>query len=412
MRKILLLTAPFAFMQPLNQGIAAGSKRVGPWRVEIHFSDTPTDLSAVVSAGRYDGVIVTYQASGLKEIEARGTPVVSALSSNPGVDNVALDEHAIGVMAAQHLIGCGYRSFAYYGYAETWSMARYGGFRDTLHAAGFPLATTFTGTVMMETSVPRMSPVTPEVFVGGLIPPVAVMACHDAAGREIADAAIERGWSVPGDVAVLGVDNDELLCETGACPLSSVDPNLYRLGFEAALLLDRKMRGGKHALPGPVAPREVVRRQSTSVFAHDDPDIASAMRIIHEKACGGISVMTVCEALGMSRRRFEQRFLRAVGRPPGTEIRQVRIERAKALLTETNLSITEIARRCGYAQVEGFSAAFRSVAGESPARYRRQQEEGVSDTPAPAREFPREEAVAPRERNGPVGGLARARPRR
>lgn len=379
MRKILLMTTPFPFMQALNEGIAAGSKRVGPWQISIDFSSRREDVEALIRSRRHDGVIVTYRTSWLADLASEGVPMVAALALNDGLPTVELDERAIGTMGAQHLIGCGYRSFAYYGYAETWSTERYEGFRTTLEQAGFPVSTTFAGTMGSVAGGDRPGPGTPERFVEGLRPPVAVMACHDAAGRLIVDAAIERGLRVPGDVAVLGVDNDELSCETGACPLSSVDPNLYRLGFEASLLLDRRMRGDAPLrLPPPIKPKEIVRRQSTSVFAHDDPEIASAMRIIHERACGGISVMTVCETLGMSRRRFEQRFLQAVGRSPGTEIRHVRIERAKALLTETNLTIAEIARRCGYAQVEGFSAAFRSVVGESPARFRRQQEGGES----------------------------------
>jgi LacI family transcriptional regulator len=407
MKKILLATAPFPFMQPLNEGVAAASKRVGPWLIEIHFSDSPEEFSEVVSTRKYDGVIVTYLASNLEKIEKSGTPLVSALGVNDGVDNVVLDEFAIGVMAAEHLVGCGYRSFAYYGYAETWSRARYEGFRDTLAKMGLPLVTTFTGTVRMETQVPAMSPVTPAIFLEGLKPPIAILACNDGAGREIVDVAVELGLSVPRDVAVLGVDNDELRCETGACPLSSVDPNLYRLGFEAALLLDRKMRGenrARHELPPPVPPKEVVRRKSTSVFAYDDPMVATALRMIHERAGTGFSVLELCEALGASRRTFEIRFVKAVGRPPGTEIRNVRIDRGKTLLTETNLALPEIARRCGYAQIEGFSAAFRTVVGLSPAQFRKQQDvEAATQRLVDARTFPRALRPTPDQVTTPAG---------
>jgi LacI family transcriptional regulator len=173
-------------------------------------------------------------------------------------------------------------------------------------------------------------------------------------------------------MAVMGVDNDELRCETGTVPLTSIDTNIFRIGYEAGLMLDRLLRGEtlKSSLL-TVSPKAIVRRQSTSMAAHDDPDIAAAMRFIYEKACDGISVDDVCDHVVISRRRFEMRFKAAVGKSPGDEIRSIRIERAKALLVETDMTVVEIAVRCGYSHISGFATAFRRLVGVLPSEYRR-----------------------------------------
>lgn len=371
MQKVCLFTSPFPFMQAINHGIAACSKRVGPWRVEMQFFADEATVVEFVKRRKYDGVIVTFRGPLTERVAAAGVPVVNALASGQGVPAVTVDERAVGSMGAGHLMECGYKRFAFFGTREEWALRRLDGFRTALASAGHRAQTNL--------GADEAGPVT-EVseFLDSLKLPVAVMACNDATARLVVDLAIERGVRVPGDLAVLGVDNDELLCETGACPLSSVDTDLYRVGFEAALLLDRRMRGELSADAhdaSPVGPKEVIRRQSTSLFAHDDPDVASALRYIHERACDGISVDDVCRHIVLSRRRFEQRFTKALGRPPGVEIRQVRIDRAKALLTETEMTLAEISVRCGYAYISGFAAAFRAVVGMSPGEYRRSQKQ-------------------------------------
>jgi LacI family transcriptional regulator len=177
---------------------------------------------------------------------------------------------------------------------------------------------------------------------------------------------------VPGEIAVMGVDNDELRCETGTVPLTSIDTNIFRMGYESGLMLDRLLRGDVRVGDVVIPPNAIVRRQSTSMAAHDDPDVAAAMRFIYERACDGIGVDDVCNHVVISRRRFEIRFRRAVGRSPGEEIRVVRVERAKALLANTDMTVVEIALRCGYSHISGFAAAFRQQTGMLPSEFRKQ----------------------------------------
>lgn len=361
MKKVCLFSSPFPFMQAIHQGVAACSARVGPWRVDMQYFAREESVVPFLLGRKYDGVIVTYRAPFMRAVEAAGIPVVNALVYGEGVPAVSIDDRAVGEVGARHLFECGYKRLAFFGSDEPWSAGR---------AAGFRAAVEREGGQMVGVSFSRESELVDAVQALRLS--VGVMACNDAWARRLADHAIERGVRVPGDLAVLGVDNDELLCETGCCPLSSVDTDLHHVGFEAALLLDRRMRGEQIIGQVPwIKPKAVVRRQSTSLFTSPDPDIASAMRFLHERACDGVTVDEVCRHVALSRRRFEQRFTKVVGRSPGQEIRQVRIDRAKALLSETDMTLAEISVRCGYAYISGFAAAFRGVVGMSPGEYRR-----------------------------------------
>ena len=374
MRRIGLLTNPFPFMQAINRGVADCSRRVGPWRIEMHHLVDEDDAVAFIAQRGFDGVITTYEAAFCPQLARADVPVVAAFANEDGLPSVTIDNTAIGRLGAAYLLECGYRHFAFYGLSEPWSVQRAEGFARELaeHDAEPPTRFQQPGESPSQATDEHLAFIQ---RLAGLNMPAAIMTCHDHAARVLLDAAIEHGVRVPGDLAVLGVDNDALLCETGACPLSSIDTNLYRVGFEAALLLDGLMRRDEStATPAPVPPKGVVPRQSTSPFAHNDPDVASALRFIHERAGEGLSVAELCEHVGLSRRRLEQRFASAVGRSPGDEIRQARIDRAKVLLTETDLTLGQVAVRCGYAYTSGFSAAFRDVVGLSPGQFRRNQD--------------------------------------
>jgi len=178
---------------------------------------------------------------------------------------------------------------------------------------------------------------------------------------------------VPDEVAVVAVDNDELLCELAHPPLSSVIPNTRRTGYEAAALLDRLMSGGKsrgetHLIP----PLGVATRLSTDVLAIEDPHVSRAVRFIREHACDGINVQDVLRAVPQSRRLLEGRFRKLLGRTPHEEILRVQVQRVKQLLTETDLTLDAIAERTGFSHTEYLSVVFRREVGTPPGRFREQ----------------------------------------
>jgi LacI family transcriptional regulator len=153
--------------------------------------------------------------------------------------------------------------------------------------------------------------------------------------------------------------------------MSSVDVNAEGIGYEAAALLD-KMMSGKKVAPKPIriSPRAVVTRRSTDVIASEDEEVNRAVRYIREQACNRLQVVDVLGFMGMSRASLQQRMKQIAGRTIHQEIQRVRLNRAKDLLSMSNLTIKQVARESGFASVQYMTRVFRSATGETPARYR------------------------------------------
>jgi len=205
--------------------------------------------------------------------------------------------------------------------------------------------------------------------------PVGIMACFDIVGRQVLEGCRLIDVAVPDEAAVVGVDNDELLCELADPPLSSVSPDTQRTGYVAAELLDKLMSGKKVPPKGHfIEPLGVIVRESSDVLAIEDADVSQAVRFIRAHACEGINVQDVLGGgstqLALSRRVLESRFKRLIGRTPHEEIDRVRLNRVKELLRETDLPLAEIARRAGYEHVEYLSVVFKKKAGVPPSEYR------------------------------------------
>jgi LacI family transcriptional regulator len=176
---------------------------------------------------------------------------------------------------------------------------------------------------------------------------------------------------VPDQIAVLGVDNDSVLCGV-ACPrLSSIELDGQRMGYEAATLLARMM-GGKSCPEPPilVPPTQVVARESTDLLAVADAKVVEAVRVIQQFACQGIDVSHVADHIAMSRRTLERRFRACLGRTLKEELLRVKLEQAKMLLTQTDHPSKRIAGMCGFGSPYYFARAFRRETGETPCHYR------------------------------------------
>ena len=190
------------------------------------------------------------------------------------------------------------------------------------------------------------------------------MTGNDPRGIQLLDACRRAGVAVPEEVAVVGVDNDELVCELAYPPLSSVIPDAVRIGYEGAALLDRLMKGQ----PAPAAmqtipPLGVAVRQSSDVTAIADPRLADAMRFIRENACAGIGVDDVLDRVAVSRSVLQRLFRKQFDRTILDSITEVRIGRVKQLLTETDMPLADIAHRAGFAYMEYLSTTFRRQTG-------------------------------------------------
>jgi LacI family transcriptional regulator len=203
--------------------------------------------------------------------------------------------------------------------------------------------------------------------------PVGLMACNDICGRQVLQACAMAELRVPDDVAVVGVDDDELICEVSDPPLSSVGLNLDQAGYEAAAALDalmsRRRRAGSIIL---VEPTSVTVRRSSEVILQDDALVAAALRFIRDHARQPIGVPDVFEELKVSRRTLERRFMAAVGCSVASEITRRRIERAKRLLIGTDSPIYRVASSSGFGSVITFNRLFRQIEKQTPRGFRRQ----------------------------------------
>jgi LacI family transcriptional regulator len=204
------------------------------------------------------------------------------------------------------------------------------------------------------------------------------MACNDDRGREVLEACRSSGIRVPEEIAVVGVDNDELLCELADPPLSSVVLNAEGVGYRAAALLDRMMRRRWRKPRRLVAePLYVVTRRSTDMVAIADPEVAAALGFIHDHAAEPIGVEDVVRHLAISRRNIEIRFQKCVGRTLHAELQRVRLERARRFLVETDIPIPKVAESVGYRTASYFIQVFRAEHNMTPAKYRRHLRDSV-----------------------------------
>jgi len=196
----------------------------------------------------------------------------------------------------------------------------------------------------------------------------------------VLSACGDCGIAVPDQLAVIGVDNDELLCELCRPPLSSVELNPQKVGYEAAALLDRMLDGKlPPAEQKSIPPLGVIARQSTDVVAIADADVASSVHFIREHACEGMQVEDLLQRVQISRSTLERRFARLLGRSPKAEILRVQFDRVKQLLARTDYPLAKIAQLTGFRHVENLCYLFKKKTGRTPGQYRNEsQGEGPS----------------------------------
>jgi LacI family transcriptional regulator len=198
------------------------------------------------------------------------------------------------------------------------------------------------------------------------------MVCSDLRGQFVIEACRRAGIVVPEQIAVIGADNDEPICELCNPPLSSVIPNHEQVGYRGAALLAGLMKGEKVASATVlVPPRGVSLRQSTDVLAMEDHGVAAAVRFIREQACEGIGVDDVVAHVRMSRSVLQRKFRQELDRSIYDEIMQVRLGYAQRLLAESDLSIGMVAVKSGFGSQEYMTDVFRRKLGQPPAKYRR-----------------------------------------
>jgi LacI family transcriptional regulator len=310
-----------------------------------------------------------------KEIIKLGLPTIAIANEPdiPGVVNIIANNDRIGRMAAEHLLERGFRYFAYCGFDDIfWSVERGECFANRIKEAGFE-------THLYKQPKAKFKHLwkNEELFMSdwlkSLPKPVGLMACNDDRGQQVIDTCKVTRLSVPDEVSIIAVDNDELVCGLTDPPLSSVNLNFERAGYESAELLDKLMAGEKMSGQSiPIPATHIVTRVSTDILAIDDRDVANALRFIREHAKEPVQVPDVAAVTAMSRRSLERRFRKVVGRSTHYQIRRVRIEQVVQMLLETNLTVSQIALNLGYPGIDHIAREFRREKGISPLAYRKQ----------------------------------------
>lgn len=375
-RVALLIETSLGPGRDILRGVAQYVRERGGW--SLHYEPRGLEERAPEWLARWrgEGVIARLQNPALVAGVARlGIPVVDVLGvvNQAGFPLVHVDDAAIARLAAAHLHERGLRQFGYFGIAgENWSERRREAFAAAVGLARGDLRVYesprhLTVGKAWDQEADRLAR-----WVEGLPKPVGVMICSDQRGSQFLEACRRAGAQVPDEVAVIGVDDDEPLCEVCHPPLSSVRPAHSRVGYVAAELLDRLMAGRQPpAKPILVEPVGVTTRLSTDVLAVTDASLASAVRLIREQACAGLRVEMVARHAGLSRSVLQRRFREALGRTVHEEILQTRLKRACELLTETELGLVDVAERAGFRHQEYMGAVFKAHLGRTPAQHRR-----------------------------------------
>ena len=326
---------------------------------------------------RPDGILgALWNTSMSRAIRAAGIPAVNTSNRRiqAGSVNVLADDAAIGRLGADHLRQRGFRQLAFCGIeGHPYSAERQAGFVAAARAAGLPCAICPASAPAPDSSDNQWAARTLVPWVQQLPLPIAVMACNDIRAGHVLTACQLVGRRVPEQVAILGVDNDDLICQLTDVPLSSVAPAWDRIGYEAVALLVRLLRGGAPPrTPVRIPPRTVVTRQSTDVLAVADPKVLQALRQIQAAAGKPLYVEDVARQVGMSRRALERRFRQVLNRSPNEEILQAHLERACHLLAETDLTINEVAAACGFSEPRELTVTCRKRLRLTPTAYRHQ----------------------------------------
>ncbi len=370
-RVALLIETSNAYARGLLRGIYSFAREHGSWATflpEHSRGELPSD---VLDGWQGDGIIARIENERIAEIVAkRKLPVVdvSATRALPDVPWVETHDESIAQLAIDHLRERGFRHFAFCGDDRfAWSRYRREGMERLLAKSG-QLCHTFGSmpSAGLDEDEPSLA-----AWVLQLPKPVGVLCCYDLRGRQLIEICQRNQLAVPEQVAVLGVDNDELVCNLAEIPLSSVIPNSHGAGYLAASLLSQKLAGDSvDAVAHLLKPLGIVMRQSTDSLAIDDSEVIRAMQYIREHACSGIKVEDLLRKTKLTRRVLDSRFKRHLGHSPHDAIQRVRLRRAVELLTETDLPLSVVADRSGFMHTEYFSVVFKRWKGVSPSQFR------------------------------------------
>jgi LacI family transcriptional regulator len=380
---VLPIALVFSFSLSYCRGVLRGISRYAADRDD--WTLTPLapgpELAASLAAVKPRGIIAhIYERKLARLLGGLNKPMINVCGIMPQLSfpRIGIDDQQVGELAARHFLDRGFRSFACIGHpAHGASIARELSFRTTLlrHGCGSDRyhvnpAQPFDPTCTTPVLGAEIGP-----WLKRLPQPTGIFCANDILASQLAEVCRQHGVAVPEHVAILGVDNDDLLCGLARPPLSSIALPDQEVGVQAAIHLDRLLRGERKILAKPLLlpPVRVVARQSSDLSAIPDAQVAQACRFIQEQAHRRIAVGDVATEVGIGRRTLERRFRATLGRGLGEEIRRCHVERAKELLVDAHLTMAAVAARAGFGSAKQFAVAFRAVTGMTPRTFRQRR---------------------------------------
>lgn len=401
--RIALIVPPISWYgRLLIDGITAYSRKNGPWRFVLQTDTGANRVESWVRRWKPDGVlarITSRQMAG--QLRRLGVPVVDLLeeSGRSRIPRIVCDDQQVVRRAVDHLFQRHLRHFAYVGRRDTFfSRQRQMCFREyisqrqrSLRLAGHSVKLTSADVLLPWVSMPHLR-VELAAWLRKLPKPVGIVTCNDVWGAQVLRVCSEYGFRSPEDIAVIGIDDDPVICQVSTPTLSSVGVNAYTIGYRAAAMLEGMVLRGQSPPPVTlVEPGPVRARASTDTLALPDADTIIAVRYLRAHACEQVTPTTAARALGMSRRTLERLFLSHVGHSPAVEITRTRLDQARNLLIETDLSLSDIAKRTGFFHPETLHRIFKKEFGITPGEYRRAHSHKAA-TVGPSKNRPRRKA--------------------
>lgn len=382
---ILLLDSSRSFNRGLLGGLSRYARLHGPWSLDMNFWNTYDIGLPHIARWQGEGIFAAgiYSKESAKKILESGLPAITVedeladhlpahTENSNGIATIRTDSQAAGRIAAEYLLERGLRHFAFCGVPnKSWSQQRKEGFRRRIQQAKLKCHI-YPEPCLKKDNVWEKERVTLANWLRALPKPTGLMACNDERSCELIEAAHLAGVTAPEEIAVVGVDNDELICNLLDPPLSSIGLNGDKAGYEAAALLDRLMAGEKMAGQEVIVePTGVVARKSTDIMAVADPAISAAIRFIRARAADMIRVDDVVNATPLSRRLLERRFRRTLGRSILNEIQHVHVESAVEILLNTDMPISQIAQKAGFSSPTHLGVIFKQRMKMTPFAYRK-----------------------------------------
>ncbi|MBQ9192361.1 MAG: substrate-binding domain-containing protein [Bacteroidales bacterium] len=288
------------------------------------------------------------------------------------IPNVTGDYLGTGRMAARFFIDRGFRNFGFFGFKDVcWSDERCEGFRREVEKAGFG-ASFYSYNLQDIKAVWSYQRYRVREWLDAIPKPIAIMACDDNQGDNLLQACLAAGIRVPEEVSVIGVDNDETLCNLGSTtPLSSIQVDIEEGGYRTAQLIERLVADPSAPAEDIVLrPVKIVGRMSTASFATDDRQILKAILFIHQNVRKKISVADVTAAAALSRRLLERRFKEVTGKTLYEYITDLKLKEFAERLQDTDDQVIEIALSMGENDTKSISRRFKQIYGCTPIQWR------------------------------------------